>query len=250
MAVNIKLEAFEGPMDLLYALIIKNKIDIYDIPIVEITEQYLECIEQIKKENMSSVTEFIVMAATLIEIKSKMLLPRITPAEEEEEDPREELVRKLVEYKKIKILAGGFDKRQAQAGTSYYKGEDKSILAAVKDTREKDPEEILKGADMDMLYKAFKEVLRRRQLKTDKVRSGFGKIEPEHFTIEEKTAFILNKIALLGEVNFFSLFEENSVKEEIIATFLAMLELIRKGRILIYQEDKFHDIAIRGREAA
>ena len=96
MDINIKLESFEGPMDLLYSLIIKNKIDIYDIPIVELTDQYLEYVDYMQRENMDSISEFILMAATLIEIKSKMLLPKEVDENNEEIDPREELVNRLV----------------------------------------------------------------------------------------------------------------------------------------------------------
>ena len=108
MDINIKLESFEGPMDLLYSLIIKNKIDIYDIPIVELTDQYLEYVDYMQRENMDSISEFILMAATLIEIKSKMLLPKEVDENNKEIDPREELVNRLVEYKKFKTLAKDF----------------------------------------------------------------------------------------------------------------------------------------------
>ena len=104
MDINIKLESFEGPMDLLYSLIIKNKIDIYDIPIVELTDQYLEYVDYMQRENMDSISEFILMAATLIEIKSKMLLPKEVDENNKEIDPREELVNRLVEYKKFKTV--------------------------------------------------------------------------------------------------------------------------------------------------
>ena len=108
MDINIKLESFEGPMDLLYSLIIKNKIDIYDIPIVELTDQYLEYVDYMQRENMDSISEFILMAATLIEIKSKMLLPKEVDENNKEIDPREELVNRLIEYKKFKTLAMDF----------------------------------------------------------------------------------------------------------------------------------------------
>lgn len=101
MDINIKLESFEGPMDLLYSLIIKNKIDIYDIPIVELTDQYLEYVDYMQRENMDSISEFILMAATLIEIKSKMLLPKEVDENNKEIDPREELVNRLVDRKSV-----------------------------------------------------------------------------------------------------------------------------------------------------
>ena len=115
MDINIKLESFEGPMDLLYSLIIKNKIDIYDIPIVELTDQNLEYVDYMQRENMDSISEFILMAATLIEIKSKMLLPKEVDENNKEIDPREELVNRLVEYKKFKTLAKDFASKQKLA---------------------------------------------------------------------------------------------------------------------------------------
>ena len=105
MAISVKLQAFEGPLDLLLHLIEKNKINIYDIPIVEITEQYMEYIKQMKEHDLNVVSEFLVMAAWLLEIKSKMLLPKEVNDEGEEEDPREELVRQLLEYKMYKFMA-------------------------------------------------------------------------------------------------------------------------------------------------
>ena len=120
MDINIKLESFEGPMDLLYSLIIKNKIDIYDIPIVELTDQYLEYVDYMQRENMDSISEFILMAATLIEIKSKMLLPKEVDENNKEIDPREESVNRLIEYKKFKTLAKDFASKQKLAAYNYF----------------------------------------------------------------------------------------------------------------------------------
>ena len=128
MDINIKLESFEGPMDLLYSLIIKNKIDIYDIPIVELTDQYLEYVDYMQRENMDSISEFTLMAATLIEIKSKMLLPKEVDENNKEIDPREELVNRLVEYKKFKTLAKDFASKQKLAAYNYFKGDRKSVV--------------------------------------------------------------------------------------------------------------------------
>ena len=132
MDINIKLESFEGPMDLLYSLIIKNKIDIYDIPIVELTDQYLEYVDYMQRENMDSISEFILMAATLIEIKSKMLLPKEVDENNKEIDPREELVNRLIEYKKFKTLAKDFASKQKLVAYNYFKGGDKAIISKVR----------------------------------------------------------------------------------------------------------------------
>ena len=120
MALQVKLEAFEGPLDLLLHLIEKNKVDIYDIPIVEITAQYLEYIQAMETDDMKIMSEFLVMAATLVKIKSKMLLPR-DETKEEEEDPRQELVERLLEYKMYKYMSLDLKDRQLDAGKVVYK---------------------------------------------------------------------------------------------------------------------------------
>ena len=121
MAIPIKLEAFEGPLDLLLHLIEKNKIDIYDIPIVEITEQYLDYIKQMETDDMNVMSEFLVMAATLIDIKCRMLLPKEVDEQGEEEDPRAELVQKLLEYKMYKYMSLELKDRQVDAEKSLYR---------------------------------------------------------------------------------------------------------------------------------
>ncbi len=244
MDIKIKLESFEGPMDLLYSLIIKNKIDIYDIPIAEITEQYLEYVDYMEQSNMDNISEFVVMAATLIEIKSKMLLPKEVDENDEEIDPRAELVRRLIEYKKFKALAMEFNSKQKSSGFSYYKKEDKDIIAKVRKDVPKEISDILKGADKDMLFNAFREVLRRQEVKTDKIRSGFNSVKREEFSIDEKIQHIKNLLILKGSVNFFEIFDNDSSKNEIVVTFLAMLELIKTKVIVVEQSEIFDDIKI------
>ena len=122
MAIPVKLEVFEGPLDLLLHLIDKNKVDIYDIPIVEITEQYLDYIRQMESRDMNVMSEFLVMAATLIDIKCRMLLPKEVNEEGEEEDPRAELVQKLLEYKMYKYMSYELKDRQMDAALTLFKG--------------------------------------------------------------------------------------------------------------------------------
>ena len=135
MALSVKLEAFEGPLDLLLHLIDKNKIDIYDIPIVMITEQYMEYIRQMETEDMNIMSEFLLMAATLLDIKCKMLLPKEVDEEGEEEDPRAELVQKLLEYKMYKYMSFELKDRQFSAERNLYKPPTipEEILAALSD---------------------------------------------------------------------------------------------------------------------
>jgi segregation and condensation protein A len=251
--VEIRLDSFEGPMDLLYSLIIKNKIDINDIPIALITDQYLECINRYEAENrdvtMTSMSDFIVMAATLIEIKSKMLLPKEVDENNVEIDPREELVKRLMEYKRFKKLAVTFGQKQLSSGFNYYKKSDAALIKKIRADVPKQVSDILGDADMSMLMKAFEEVLKRQEVRTDKIRSRFNSVEREQYTIESKTEYILNLLEVNGSIYFRSMFryERGSYrmhKSEIIATFLAMLELIKTKQIKVYQDKAFDDIKI------
>ncbi|MBO5486112.1 MAG: segregation/condensation protein A, partial [Eubacterium sp.] len=178
MAIPVKLEVFEGPLDLLLHLIEKNKVDIYDIPIVEITAQYLEYIQQMQTEDMNVMSEFLVMAATLLDIKCRMLLPKEVNEEGEEEDPRAELVQKLLEYKMYKYMSYELKDRQVDAGRTLFK--EKTLPREIEDYRPPvDFEELLGDADLNKLQMLFKTVMRRQEDKIDPVRSTFGKIEKD-----------------------------------------------------------------------
>lgn len=250
MDMEIKLEKFEGPMDLLYSLIVKNKIDIYDIPIALITEQYLEYINAMGKYNMENISEFLIMAATLIEIKSRLLLPKEVDENNEEIDPREELVQRLIEYKKFKGIAEEFNVKQKSAGYSYYKESDKELIKQIRKDVPKEISDILNGATGEMLFKAFQEVLRRQELRTDKIRSGFNSVKRDEFTLEEKLEQITGLISRRRRFSFFRIFSKTSSKNEIVTTFLAMLQLIKEKKIKIIQEDIFDDITITAYEEA
>lgn len=164
MAISVKLQAFEGPLDLLLHLIEKNKINIYDIPIVEITEQYMEYIKQMKEHDLNVVSEFLVMAAWLLEIKSKMLLPKEVNDEGEEEDPREELVRQLLEYKMYKFMASELKERQVDAALSFYK--EPTVPKEVAQYEEPvDLVELLSGVSLAKLYKVFELVIKNKKIK-------------------------------------------------------------------------------------
>lgn len=244
MEINFKLEAFEGPMELLLHLIAKNKMNIYDIPIAELTDQYLECIDMLDITSMESMSEFIVMASTLLEIKSRMLLPKPETEEEEEQDPREALINRLIEYKRFKDMADELNCRQKNAGYSYYKAPDKSLLDKIRKDIPKSLDDILYGADMEMLRAAFEDVLRRQEIKTDKVRAGFKSVTREIFTIEDKKKHIANLLALNAQITFKSIFRKKASKNEIVVTFLAMLELIKIKEIFIKQDGLFDEIFI------
>ena len=160
--MQVRLDAFEGPMDLLYHLIEKNEIDIYDIPIASLTEQYLEFLETVEDRDMDGMSEFLVMAATLLEIKSKLLLPRPRNGNDEAEaDPREVLVQRLLEYKKIKDAADTLKEKEEEAAQIYYKEADATV-AKLKEQEPQELEDILLGISLDDLYQAFRQVMARK----------------------------------------------------------------------------------------
>ena len=228
MKIDIKLDVFEGPLDLLLHLIEKNKVSIYDIPIVEITNQYMEYIREMEKTySMESMSEFLVMAATLLKIKSKMLLPQ--PEKEEEEDPREELVRRLTEYKMYKYAAEELKDLSVPEEIKYY---EEPIR----------PEEIVGDITLEKLNQIFRMVMRRKKDREDPVRSHFGKIQKEKYKVEDRMDDIRRQIRGLKKINFRTLLDIQPVKEMVIVTFLAVLELMKVGEIKVSQEHNFAEI--------
>ena len=243
MAISVKLEVFEGPLDLLLHLIEKNKVDIYDIPIVEITAQYLEYIQNMETEDMNVMSEFLVMAATLLDIKCKMLLPKEVNEEGEEEDPRAELVQKLLEYKMYKYMSYELKDRQVDAGRTLFKG--KTLPKEIEDYKPPvDMETLLGDADLNKLQTLFKTVMRRQEDKIDPVRSTFGKIEKDEIDIEAKAGYVEEYVRTHSTFSFRELLEKQRSKMEIIVTFLIILEMMKIGKISIIQEKIFDDIMI------
>ena len=243
MAISVKLEAFEGPLDLLLHLIEKNKVDIYDIPIVMITEQYLDYIKAMETEDMNVMSEFLVMAATLLDIKCRMLLPKEVNEEGEEEDPRAELVQKLLEYKMHKYMAYELKDRQVDAAKTWFK--DKTLPKEIEDYRPPiDMQELLGDADLGKLQELFHMVMRRQEDKIDPVRSTFGKIEKDEIDMDLKTAYVEDYLLTHKSFSFMDLMEKQRSKMEIIVTFMVILELMKTGKITIVQEDIFDDIWI------
>lgn len=242
-SITIRLDAFEGPMDLLCHLIEKNKINIYDIPIASLTEQYIDFISNAQNKDMDNMSQFIVMASTLLEIKSKMLLPIYKTEETEEEDPRSELVKKLIEYKKFKACAIELEKRQEKASLVFFKEPDISIKD-FKIKEDKTLSEFLNGISIDNLFNAFQEVMNRKESRIDTVRSGFKSIDRDLFTIKDRTEYIKDLLVLNPKINFNSIFRSDSRKIEVVVTFLALLELIKTKTVCIYQEGIFKEITI------
>lgn len=243
MALSVKLEVFEGPLDLLLHLIEKNKIDIYDIPIVMITEQYLDYIRQMETEDMNVMSEFLLMAATLLDIKCKMLLPMEINEDGEEEDPRAELVQKLLEYKMYKYMSFELKDRQFMAEKNLYK--EPTIPKEVsKYQAPVDYSELLGDMNLKRLHLIFKETIKRQEDKIDPVRSQFGQIEKDEINLDEKTNYIQQYLLNNVRISFRDLLQKQHSKMEIIVTFLVVLELMKTGEVLIEQNDIFDDIII------
>ena len=243
MPIPLKLQVFEGPMDLLMHLIEKNKIDIYDIPIVTITDQYLEYVRQMDRDDMNVTSEFLVMAATLLDIKSRMLLPREENEEGEEEDPRDELVRRLLEYKMYKYMSEELREKSRHAGLSYFKPQDlpEEVRSYVPPLNY---EELIGDRTARSLQDIFKDVLKRKKNRVDPVRSGFGKIRREEISVADKELYVKAYLAAHPHADFRQMLEREDSKEEIIVTFLVILELMKYQKIRITQEEAFGRILI------
>ncbi len=232
MSYKIKLDIFEGPLDLLLYLIKRNDLNIYDIPIAKVTEQYLKYLELMRLLDLGIASEFLVMAATLIEIKSKLLLPQDTEQEEEqEEDPRQELVQRLLEYQKYKEAAEDLRKREL-----VYKDVFSRKVESVEETQD---EEAYFEASLFDLISAFSKALK------DVPKEVFYEIIKDEFTVEEKIHDILRMLLNAPFLYLNKFFSKAKNKLEIIANFLAILELIRLQEIVVQQKNVFGDIVIR-----
>lgn len=243
MALSVKIESFEGPLDLLLHLIDVNKFNIFDIPIVEITEQYMEYLDSMETEDLNVMSEFLVMAATLLEIKAKMLLPVEVDEEGEEIDPREDLVQKLLEYKMYKYMSYELRDRELDGGRTMYK--DPTIPEEVMNYVEPvDLDELLGDLTLATLNRVFQDVIRRQEDKIDPVRSKFGKLEKEEVTVEEKLETVTDYAREHKHFIFRTLLGSQKSKMQTVVTFLAVLQLIKEGILIVQQEHAFDDIMI------
>lgn len=245
MTLSYKLEVFEGPLDLLLHLIDKNEVDIYDIPISEITDQYMQYLETMQELQLDVTSEFLVMAATLLAIKSKMLLPKPPvvesegDAEPEEADPRAELVQKLLEYRKYKEIAGHLREREVRQSLIYMR-EPADLTLYLQDL----PPNPLQGIHIADLILAFQRVLRRSA-----GRHRVAKIHRDEISVKDRIRHVIEALEQNGGQMLFSrLIGDDWRREAIIATFLALLELVKIRRIVCHQHDLFEDIVIRLRE--
>ncbi|MGM0834873.1 MAG: segregation/condensation protein A [Bacillota bacterium] len=245
---NVKVEAFEGPLDLLLHLINRLEIDIYDIPVAQITEQYLFYIHTMKELQLDIASEYLVMAATLLEIKSKMLLPK---HEEElleedddfadyEDDPREELMNRLIEYRKYKEAADDLKELEEERSHLFTKAPS-DLTELMKNV---EPDEVKLDVSLYDMLGALQKLMRRKKLQ----KPLQTRIARQEIPIEKRMAeLILDLRQYKGRKHFFELFPESS-KEYIVVTFLAILELLKKNTIMLEQENNFADIYVSYQE--
>lgn len=238
MSYKVSVEVFEGPMDLLLSLIDKNELDIYDIPIHTVTEQFLLQLRKWEEMNLDVASDFIIMAATLLEIKSRMLLPKETALVDGEEiqiDPREELVKRLMEYRLYKEIAGNLKSSEDVYNKVYYKPQED-----VSDFR--DPFDELGAVNLMDMVTTLQNILERHRYNNPQ--GEFFEIRREEVSLEECSRDIEEMITLRGKLRFSDLIDQQSSRSRIIAYFLSLLEMMRTRLINVKQDGKFSDLII------
>lgn len=236
---KVELDIFEGPMDLLLYLIKRDEIDIYDIPIEAITKHYMAYLETFKMLNIGLAGEFLVMAANLCYIKSRMMLPKhVQPPEEDadEEDPRWDLIKQLIEYKKFKEAAGQLADKEEKQQNHFSHKPDKI------ETAEGEERPLSEDVGIFDLIKAFQSILDRFQ------DDGLGEIVDDQFTVSDKIAHILDSVEPGGSIGFAALFKSAASKNEMIVTFLAVLELMKLNYFKVNQRVVLGEIELRRNE--
>ena len=237
----IKIENFEGPLDLLCHLIEKNKMDIYDINLNEITDQYIQYLNQMEEMNLEIASEFIVMASTLLYLKSKNLLPK--KEEEEEELTEEELIRRIIEYKKFKEISKTLKQNYIETGNRYYKEQENIKLPKQK---------LEKEYDNKIIPKKYKELIERNSVKLNQNVKNIEKIAiVENYTVASKVKEMLKVLIKQKRFIFnklFSLKQHN--KQEVVTAFSGLLEMSRRKKVETTQEELFGDITVEKRKRA
>ena len=233
-ALEVILEAFEGPLDLLLYLIRKQNIDILDIPVAEITRQYMSYVELMKTVRLELAAEYLLMAAMLAEIKSRMLLPRKTSIDEAEEDPRAEVIRRLQEYEQIKIAAEKLDELPRV---------DRDIKPIQLIAAEAKANKLLPEVSLQELLSAVSDVLKRAELFEQ------HQVTRETLSIRERMTAILAKIAGKGFVPFIQLFQAEEGKLGVVVTFMAILELVKESLLDLIQNEPFAPIHVKAKVA-
>lgn len=240
MSYKVKLDIFEGPFDLLVYLIENAEMNIYDIQVSKITNQYIEYIEQMQALDVNVASEFMVLAAALIEIKSKMLLPRMKPEGEgtDYEDPRTELVQRILEYKRFKSAAELLEQKEEQTQRIFEKP--KEDLTPFTN----EPDEYL-NLDIKQFVKIFNQFLTKKK-KLEEIKKNYSKVERQKITIESRIDYIKNlfKIKDKNKLNFRELLKPESSRYEIVLTFISLLEMIRLKTISVKQNINFGEIIV------
>ena len=231
MDYEVKLKIFEGPMDLLLHLIHKNEVDIFDIPIAAITDQYLEYINMMEALNINMAGDFLLMASTLVHIKSKMLLPGLNEGEEEE-DPRIEITRPLLEYMRFKEVAKDLLEREILDRDVFTRRVQPDFLTGLKD---EDPEI---DVSLVQLLDAFKQIVEERMPDVQLT------LNLDKWSVKDKTEFIIASLKRKGAIFFYELFDDNLSVSEFVVTFLALLELVHIGLIKVFQPSHDNDIRL------
>lgn len=229
-----RLETFEGPLDLLLTLIQRNKVSIYDIPIVEITDQYMQAIEGIEEMELDHTSEFLVLAAQLLYIKSRMLLPK--NEEEEEEDPREDLARRLLEYQQYKEVSKQLRKKEFATGRMFFRSSEKIDFPVPQYDRHH---------EVDELAEALARIFERRLRQVEPEKRAFsGIVGREKVSVDDMVEKICKRLRVQKNLPFQSLFQAQDSKPEMIATFLAVLEMIKLSRLFAEYDPQREDFIL------
>ncbi|MGL5379979.1 segregation/condensation protein A [Clostridium sp.] len=241
---KIKVANFEGPFDLLLHLIKKHEMDIYNVEIYKITNQYLQYLDEMKVMDLEITSEFVVVAATLIEIKSKKLLPKVKVVDESEEDIEKNLMEKLIEYKKIKLVSEFFKDKYVNSGEVYSK---KPEIIIEEELDKKPVEDSLKNISLLELYNIYNRIIESYYLKQNVENVIQKKIYIDKYKLEDKMDYVLEKFKKDNIFSFESIINESECKLEVVVTFLALLELIKLRMITIYQDESFGNILVKRR---
>ena len=238
---EIKIENFEGPLDLLCHLIEKNKMDIYDINLNEITEQYIQYLNEMEEMNLEIASEFIVMASTLLYLKSKNLLPK--QENEEEEVTEEELIRRIIEYKKFKEISNVLKQNYIETGNRYYKEQEKIELPKQK---------LEKNYDEKIIPKTYKNLIEKKRSKINQNAKNIEKIAlVENYSVASKVKEMYKVLVKQKRFVFNKLFSVNKrSKQEVVTAFSGLLEMSRRKKVETEQEELFGDITVEKRKRA
>jgi segregation and condensation protein A len=231
---KVRLTNFEGPLDLLLFFIKRDELDIYDIPIAYITKEFLDTLHLMQQLDLDVAGEFIVMAATLMQIKVRMLLPREV-TEEEEEDPRAELVRRLLEYKRYKEMAGEIQKMEVAARRLRFR---RFFEYDPKDMGETEDNDLLKDMTLFDLITAFKFALDHMPQRS------IHEVQKINITVDEQTVMITDALNKSGDVTFLSLVSSMNEKIRVVVTFIALLELVKQRVVTVRQLESYREILI------